>query len=422
MQSWNAVVITSADARQGYPVETANPAFCHMTGYTLDELKGQSLKRLQGPETDPQVLSHLRACLAEQRYFEGTTVNYRKDGSRYFVRWNISPVRDEHGVLTNYVSVQQDMSDQIHADLRNRLLAQALDTSSDPILLTDLDSNIIFANQAFAKITGYGVDDLIGKTPALFSSGQHDASFYASMYETLLKGDSFRATFVNRNKDGALFYVEQSITPIKGDSGHTSHYVSVSKDITDLIRREQTLREAATRDQMTGLHNRHYGEQQLERLSQSASPSATPTSIILCDVDHFKAINDRFGHPTGDRVLKDIAHLLRLHVRGGDALIRWGGEEFLILLENCSPPQAADLAERIRQRVEEHRDAEVGSVTLSLGIATLGEAEPIASLVARADAALYDAKRGGRNRVSRSDPLQAPQKTSPPTIAQARDR
>jgi len=328
MQSWNAVVITSADAERGYPVEVANPAFCAMTGYTLDELRGRSLKLLQGPDTDPQVIAHLRTCLADQRYFEGTTFNYRKDGTPYFVRWNISPVKNADGVLTNYVSVQQDLSEQFHTDLQNRLLARALDASSDPILLTDLNANIIFANQAFANITGYSVDELIGQTPSIFRSGQHDASFYTAMYDTLSKGQSYRATFVNRNKDGSLFYAEQSITPIKDDEGRISHFVSVSKDITDLILREQTLREAATRDKLTGLHNRHYGEQQLERLCHGAPPLNTSTSIILCDIDHFKSINDRHGHPTGDRVLRDIAQLLRLHVRGTDSLIRWGGEEF----------------------------------------------------------------------------------------------
>ena len=92
LQAWNAVVITTADAAAGYPVHTANPSFCEMTGYALDELRGRSLKCLQGPDTDPEILARLRDALREGRYFEGTTTNYRKDATPYVVRWNISPV------------------------------------------------------------------------------------------------------------------------------------------------------------------------------------------------------------------------------------------------------------------------------------------------------------------------------------------
>jgi len=125
MQSWNAIVITGADLAAGGRVEIANPAFCTMTGYSLDELRGRTLKMLQGPDTDPAVIDHLRACLREARFFEGTTTNYRKDGSSYIVRWNISPVRDEDGVLTHFISVQQDISEYVRTERENRLLARA---------------------------------------------------------------------------------------------------------------------------------------------------------------------------------------------------------------------------------------------------------------------------------------------------------
>ncbi|MEA3393869.1 MAG: PAS domain-containing protein, partial [Pseudomonadota bacterium] len=151
LQAWNAVVITSADAAAGYPVQIANPAFCKMTGYSLEDLQGKSLKMLQGPDTDPVVLDRLRDCLKEARFFEGMTTNYRKDGSSYVVRWNISPVRDDDGELTHYVSVQQDLSDFVQSQENVRLLAQALDATSDPILMTDAHARITFVNSAFSQ-------------------------------------------------------------------------------------------------------------------------------------------------------------------------------------------------------------------------------------------------------------------------------
>ncbi|WP_341649514.1 GGDEF domain-containing protein [Thauera humireducens] len=163
---------------------------------------------------------------------------------------------------------------------------------------------------------------------------------------------------------------------------------------------EQTLRDAATRDMLTGLYNRHRGEQLLEEAAANARTDGGQLSVVVCDVDHFKQVNDRFGHPAGDRILVEISRILRQSVRGHDAVIRWGGEEFVIVLDACRQSTAIDLAERIRARVAAYRDSEVGKVTLSLGLATLAPGEMTDALFARADAALYQAKRGGRDRLS----------------------
>lgn len=399
-QAWNAIVITDADVGAGCRVQFANPAFLAMTGYSLDELHGQSLRILQGPKTDPNVIDELRLCLKEARFFEGTTTNYRKDGSSYTVRWSISPVRDDSGRVTNFVSVQQDISAYVQAEHTNRLLARALDATSDPVMLTDANARIIFANTAFAKSTGYTVDEIQGSTPALFKSGKHDETFYAAMRRSLASGRDFRATFINRRRDGTLYHAEQSISPIFDEKGCISHYVSVSKDITKRVEREQALLRAATKDKLTGLHNRHHGEKVLAEAYITARTLEHPLTLVMCDIDHFKQINDRFGHPTGDRILVELAGLLKQAVRSLDAVIRWGGEEFMIVLEDCAQKDAVDLAERIRDRVNAYEDAEVGSLSLSLGLATLAPDEAIDKLIARADSALYDAKRSGRNRLS----------------------
>lgn len=399
-QAWNAIVITDADVGAGCRVQFANPAFLAMTGYSLDELHGQSLRILQGPKTDPNVIDELRLCLKEARFFEGTTTNYRKDGSSYTVRWSISPVRDDSGRVTNFVSVQQDISAYVQAEHTNRLLARALDATSDPVMLTDANARIIFANTAFAKSTGYTVDEIQGSTPALFKSGKHDETFYAAMRRSLASGRDFRATFINRRRDGTLYHAEQSISPIFDEKGCISHYVSVSKDITKRVEREQALLRAATKDKLTGLHNRHHGEKVLAEAYITARTLEHPLTLVMCDIDHFKQINDRFGHPTGDRILVELAGLLKQAVRSRDAVIRWGGEEFMIVLDDCAQKDAVDLAERIRDRVNAYEDAEVGSLSLSLGLATLAPDEAIDKLIARADSALYDAKRSGRNRLS----------------------
>ena len=400
MQSWNAIVITDADLAAGCRVQIANPAFCAMTGYSPDELHGRPLTMLQGPETDPAVIAELRACLKEARFFEGTAINYRKDGSTYVVRWNITPVRDDDGVLTHFISVQRDISESVRAEREIRLLARALDAASDPILVTDARERIIFANTAFAAVTGYAPEELLGKTPALFRSGKHDTAFYADLRDSLARGADFRATFINQRRDGSLYHAEQSISPIYDEKGRVTHYVSVSKDISERVDMEQALRHAATRDTLTGLYNRRYGEHLIEDALTRADTSGEPLTLLVCDIDHFKRINDGFGHPTGDQVLRDTARILSQSVRSRDAVIRWGGEEFVILLDACPRGPAVELAERIRLRIHQHRHVEVGQVSLSIGLATRMPGESMEALIGRADAALYEAKRSGRNRLA----------------------
>ena len=140
----------------------------------------------------------------------------------------------------------------------------------------------------------------------------------------------------------------------------------------------------------------------------AAHTTGRPLTLVACDIDHFKQVNDRFGHPAGDRVIRAVGNILRQSVRGGDSVVRWGGEEFLVVLDNCDEAPAVALVERMRQRVEAHQDAEVGQVNLSLGVATLGGNETVDELIARADGALYVSKNGGRNRWSVAQAISHP--------------
>ncbi len=401
-QAWNPVVITSADASAGFPVEFANPAFCTMTGYALDELQGQSLKMLQGPDTDTGVIAEMRECLRQGRYFEGTTTNYRKDGTAYVVRWRISPVRNERGELTHFLSIQHDMTELARSRERTQLLTQGLDAASDPIMVADVNSQIVFVNKAFSKASGYLPEELIGKTPSMLKSGAHDATFYEDLYEALAAGNEFKANFINRRKDGSVYHNEQHISPVMDSHGKITHYISVSRDITDRVEREHALKQAASTDQLTGLFNRHYGAQLLNEAHRDALLQNSPLSLIICDIDHFKQVNDQHGHLAGDRVLRSIAQVLKQTVRSTDLLMRWGGEEFVILLKNCDIASARLRGEQIRSQVESFRDDAVEPFTVSLGAASLKASESIDDLLARSDKALYASKRNGRNRLTLS--------------------
>ncbi|MCF6266809.1 MAG: diguanylate cyclase [Desulfuromusa sp.] len=161
----------------------------------------------------------------------------------------------------------------------------------------------------------------------------------------------------------------------------------------------------AVTDTLTETYNRRKFDETILHEHQRAEHGKIPFSVIMLDIDHFKRVNDEFGHSTGDQVLKHLSRLIRGLVRQGDLLIRWGGEEFLILLPGTLISEAGPFAERIRLEVEQEQFAEDGSITISLGVAQLREGDSTDTLLKRVDDALYRAKQEGRNRVVLQSPL-----------------
>lgn len=248
-QSFNAVLITDANFEQNGPhIIFANHAFCCMTGYAMSELLGRSPRILQGEFTDPKVIAELRHCLKHDFHFHGSTVNYRKDGTPYYVEWNISPVRLHDGDVTHYVSVQQNITDHMIAEQEHILLSKTLNSANDAILITDNTGHIVFANTAFEKMTGYGGEHIIGKKPELLQSLDHNEVFHQQLRDALQQGNPFRSVFSNRRKSGDLFFAEQSDSIVKHSKEPVTRRISVSKDITDLLQREILLQEITLMD------------------------------------------------------------------------------------------------------------------------------------------------------------------------------
>ncbi len=158
----------------------------------------------------------------------------------------------------------------------------------------------------------------------------------------------------------------------------------------------------ASMDALTGAFNKRYFDETFDKETQRAQQTSTPLSIVLFDIDHFKKINDTFGHPAGDAVLKNVAGAVAAQLREGDALFRVGGEEFALMLAATQRDLAVQAAEAVRQLIESLVTDFMGAkitATLSLGVAELGPSEEPAKLYQRTDELLYAAKRGGRNRV-----------------------
>lgn len=399
-QSFNAVLMTDANSGEGgHRIVYVNAAFCRMTGYSAGDLLGRNPRMLQGPATNPDVIERLRECLREGVYFHGSTINYRKDGRPYTVEWNISPVRNLAGAVTHFISVQQDVSSLMASQKSMQLFAHVLNATDDGVLITDSEGVIEFANKGFEKITGYKLMEVLGRNPSMLKSGEQDTAFYQRMWATLKDGNTFRGTFINCTKDQRTIHCDEAITPLMNEAGEITHYVSIFRDHTTRVLEEQQFRAMVRFDGLTGALTRAAGELALEKAYMQAKGSGLPMSIAIADIDHFKQVNDTWGHSCGDAVLKAVARSLTATLRANDSVIRWGGEEFLLIFSGCELPQALPLAERCRSglmRVEHDR---VGQVTLSMGVGELQRGETLAQLIERVDQVLYAAKHGGRNQV-----------------------
>lgn len=398
-QSYNAVLLTDAHCGAGgHRIVFANQAFLQMTGYSKDELLGNNPRILQGPDTNPEVIDRLRQCLRDGTYFQGSTVNYRKDGRPYTVEWNISPVRNQSGEITHFISLQQDISSLMAAQRTTQLFAHVLNATDDGVLITDSTGTIEFVNKAFEKITGYNLTEVLGRNPSMLKSGEQDFEFYRDMWSTLNKGHSYKGTFVNRGKNNEKIYCDETITPLTDEKNNVTHYVSIFRDLTTRILEEQKFREMVRFDGLTGALTRTAGELALEKAYMQHRGGNLPMSIAMLDVDHFKEVNDLWGHSTGDSVLKAIANTLIATLRANDSVIRWGGEEFLLIFGGCNLEQSLQLAERCRHAIYNKEHGNVGRVTASLGIGELGANEALTDLIERVDQALYSAKNSGRNK------------------------
>jgi diguanylate cyclase (GGDEF)-like protein len=268
------------------------------------------------------------------------------------------------------------------------------------VLLLDSD-RVLFANPAIAEAFDISSDRLHRLTREQFvrelrRSSNEPPDFLDRLRERTLKAVETRGEFeIQWPQWRSLRWVSKPVRLPTGN-GLLVLFNDITADSDLASGREQR----ALIDELTGLENRKAGEQSAMREIARARRIGRPLSFVLFDVDHFKRVNDTHGHLAGDMVLREVSRTMTELPRGGDTAVRWGGEEFLVILTDVGFDGARVFAERVRLAIGELRVADVGPVTISAGVSELrlGEDEP-GPAIARADASLYLAKSQGRNRV-----------------------
>jgi len=261
--------------------------------------------------------------------------------------------------------------------------------------ITDCHGVILYASSAFCDMNGYSQEELIGQKHSMLRHPDMPASTYKNLWETITKGEIWQGRIKNLKKNGDAYWVDAFIEAIYNKNAIVAYH-AVRKNITD----EKLYKKLAHTDPLTALYNRSSIESFADLLLEDFRTKAYIFSIIMIDIDDFKAVNDTFGHLMGDSVLKKVAEIARSLIRSSDRMGRWGGEEFIALLPQTSYKQAKELAERLRAGFSLHHFDGVERVTASFGVATIESDKNFHALVQRADEALYLSKEMGKNRVS----------------------
>jgi diguanylate cyclase (GGDEF)-like protein/PAS domain S-box-containing protein len=296
----------------------------------------------------------------------------------------------------------------------------AFEANSAPMLFSDLEDRITAVNDAFCEMTGYSRDELMGGDSRLFT--HPDDVGRTEDFLLAMKAGRSSYDYEKRYvcKDGRVIHVQITRAPAKDAEGNILYFVSSERDVTEEHDLNEALRNRALHDDLTGLANRALFEEVLSEAPSRAERSGNTFAVLLVDLDEFKGINDTFGHPLGDDVIKAVARRFELVTRATDKLSRFGGDEFLYLAEGLTAPEDAQVvAQRLLDALVD--PVQVGALNLvqgaSVGIAvTDGSVIDPLELIKRADVALYSAKRGGRSRFTVFDPSMSTEVTERFTI------
>ncbi|MFC7042008.1 PAS domain S-box protein [Halonotius sp. GCM10025705] len=234
--------ITISDPSQpDNPLVYVNDGYTELTGYPKSEATGKNCRYLQGPGTREEPVAEMREAIDNEEPVSVELRNYRKDGTPFWNRVTIAPVRDDDGEVVNYVGFQEDVTERKEREQDLQLFRRAVENVESAVVITDRTGDIKYVNPAFESQTGYSREEVVEKSPNLFASGKQSEEFYEELWETILDGDTWEAELVNQRKSGELYHVEQAISPIENSVGDITHFVAIEADVTDRQLREQQL-------------------------------------------------------------------------------------------------------------------------------------------------------------------------------------
>lgn len=386
-------------------IKSFNPAAEHIFGYLEREVIGQNINLLftrqgveRGQNVDylPNYLATTKSAALE-RTNEVTGV--RKNGTSFPL--DLAIVEIHGGDHHMYVAIFRDITERKLAEESMRLAAMVYENTTEAIMVADAHDVIISVNPAFTRVTGYTLDDIVGKNINILNTSLHNAAFLEAIQTSLKTTGYWEGEMTGRRKDMQTFVEWRKVNAIYDEDGRITRWVILFSDITKRKEADVLIWQQANFDTLTGLPNRHMFRNRLEQEIRKTNRSGSSIALVLLDLDCFKEVNDIYGHKIGDLLLKDAAQRLNRCVREVDTVARLGGDEFILILGGVNNPISINRVVRdiLRKMADPFRlGDEVAYVSASIGVTFYPQdADDMEVLLSNADQAMYAAKNQGRN-------------------------
>jgi len=291
------------------------------------------------------------------------------------------------------VAICFDLTNKLNLEVQEMASKKIIDEHI-PISRTDLAGTITYVNDAFCRLTEYLEEELIGKKHGILRHEDTSTKIYEELWENILEDRTWEGVLKNKTKHNRIIWNEIKISPMYDYKGNKIGYVSTRENINY----KKELEYITEHDLLTNIKNRRTYEKELEKhIHLSKRYEKNHFGLIMFDIDHFKEINDNYGHQIGDKILKTLCTNISTHLRENDTFARWGGEEFVILCPYITIEQLEHIAKNLQEVIKNIDFSPVPNLAVSLGLTVYKKDDSEVSIQKRVDSVLYEAKRNGRN-------------------------
>ncbi len=378
-----------------------NDYACQSLGYSREELLDMYIWEFD-PDLPPETWPTMWEALRKTKVIKIETRHQRKDGTIFPVEV-IGNVINSEGEEYSFTFVQ-NITERKATEESLRLAASVYDTSSEAIMITNASNEIIAVNPAFIKITGYVLEEVIGKNPSILKSSRHDETFYDAMWDEIHSTGYWQGEVWDQRKNGEIYPKWLTINTVFNENGSVQRRVAMFTDVSRKREAEELIWHQANFDTLTELPNRQMFHDRLDQDIKKANRAGHQLALMFIDLDRFKEINDTLGHDKGDALLKEAALRITNCVRETDTVARLGGDEFTVIMGELEDASNIDrVAQNILHKMTEpfQLGEDVAYISASIGITLYPvDATDIEILLKNADQAMYAAKNQGRNRYS----------------------